>query len=362
MARVVAAASCFVVLLVTGTTTPVQGASPTVLRLDPASGQMVTGETITLALRVDNVQDLHRVEVHMSYDDAGLQVQDARSAIEGVQIQPDSFFQPSCIVWNEAAAGEIHFVAFRSPVDGSFSGSGVLAYIRLLVTATTPGPYEVSFNRATTKLLDDVGGSVGPAQYVDSVLSLPSPLVTVTGQVTRDGWGSDERSAVSAVIYPAASGHGPFAFDQGCSDPMGGFVLDTQASTSPPAGILPPGSPPAVPACTTRRAYVRLGFTNYLGQCFWECADGGTVDIGVRELKGGDVNGDGCVNISDIVQIIGDFGDVTGTPCHIASAECPPEYPALNAAPTSDLNGDCQVNVLDLSQAAGSFGLCSNCP
>jgi hypothetical protein len=322
---------------------------------------MVTGETVKLALRVDNVQDLHRVEVHLSYDETGLQVQDAQPAVEGVQIQPNSFFQPSCVVWNQVADGEIHFVAFRSPVDGSFSGSGVLAYITLLVTATTPGPYAVSFEH-TTKLLDEGGDPVGSVQLVDSVLSLPSPLVTVIGEVTRDGWGSDERSAVSAVLYPASPGHGPFAFDQGCTDPMGGFVLETQANVGPPSGVLPPGSPPASPVCTSRRAYVKLGFTNYLGQCFWECADGGTVDIGVRELKGGDVNADGCVNISDIVHIIGDFGDAVSTPCHISSAECPPDYPPLNTAPASDLNGDCEVNVLDLSQAAGSFGLCSNCP
>ena len=107
---------------------------------------------------------------------------------------------------------------------------------------------------------------------------------------------------------------------------------------------------------------MRLDFTGYLSQCHWQCADSGTVDIGVRELKGGDVNGDGCVNISDIVLVIGDFGDTASTPCHISCAECPPEYPALSTAPSSDLNGDCQVNVLDLSQAAGSFGQCSNCP
>jgi hypothetical protein len=332
-----------------------------VLRLDPAADQMVIGETISLQLWVDNVQDLHRVEVHLSYDAAGLQVQDAQSAVEGVQIQPTSLFKTHCVVWNQAEAGEIHFVAFRSPVDDSLSGSGVLAYITLLVTATEPGPYEVVFDRGTTRLLDDVGDPVGPDQYVDAVFDLPSPLVTVTGQVVRDGWGSDERSAIGAVLYPAAPGHGPFAWNEACTDPAGGFVLDTQASVTPPASILPSGSPPTSPTCSYRRAYVRLEFTNYLGQCFWECADGGTVDVGVRELKGGDVNGDGCVNISDIVMVIGDFSDTASTPCHIPCAECPPEYP-FNAAPASDLNGDCQVNVLDLSQAAGSFGLCSSCP
>jgi hypothetical protein len=341
---------------------PAQGASPSVLRLDPASDQMITGETIKLALRVENVQDLHRVEVHLSYDETGFLVQDAQSGVAGVQIQSGSFFRPSCIVWNQADAGEIHFVAFRSPVDGSFTGSGVLAYITLQVTATTPGPYEIAFDRATTKLLDDVGVSVGPNQFVDAVLSLPSPLLTVTGQVTRDGWSGDERSSVSAVLYPALPGHGPYAFDRGCSDPSGGFVLETQADAGPPSAVLPSGSPPGAPVCTSRRAYVKLGFTNYLGQCFWECADGGSLDIGARELKGGDVNGDGCVNISDIVNIIGDFGDTASSPCHISSAECPPDYPTFNAAPASDLNGDCEVNVLDLSQAAGSFGLCSNCP
>jgi hypothetical protein len=74
------------------------------------------------------------------------------------------------------------------------------------------------------------------------------------------------------------------------------------------------------------------------------------------------VNGDGCVNILDIVQIIGDYGATVEGPCYIPCTACPPENLSSNVAPACDVNGDCQVDILDLTQAAGNFGLCSNCP
>ncbi len=68
---------------------------------------------------------------------------------------------------------------------------------------------------------------------------------------------------------------------------------------------------------------------------------GATVDIGVTTLWGGDTNNDNCVNILDIVSIIGKFG--------------------MSGLPTSDpedINDDGTINILDLTLAAGNFGRC----
>lgn len=64
-------------------------------------------------------------------------------------------------------------------------------------------------------------------------------------------------------------------------------------------------------------------------------------DIGSTKLVGGDVNADNCINILDIVSIIGDFG-LTG----------------LDARNPQDVNDDDMVNILDLSVAAGNFSRC----
>jgi len=68
---------------------------------------------------------------------------------------------------------------------------------------------------------------------------------------------------------------------------------------------------------------------------------GTSVDIGPTTLVGGDVNADNCINILDIVSIIGKFG-LTGLP----------------ASSPEDINDDGTVNILDLTIAAGNFTRC----
>jgi hypothetical protein len=354
---------CLVLVAAAGATVPAQGAPATGLRLHPATGQVTSGETFTLALWVDDVEDLHRVELHLDYDWAGLEVQDADPRRVGVQIEPGPVFCASCTPWNEAISGSIHFVAQREAGDGSFSGSGIAATITFQVTATEPDTYTVSFDRTASRLLDPAGTSITVDQFTDAALVLSAPLATLTGWLTREGMGGDGRSVVNAVLYPSAPPYEPSSWGRTCTDANGDFTLVIGHNSQPiPDDILPADSPPSSSSCAARWAFVRLDFTNYLSECYWECTDGDVRDIGWHDLEGGDVNGDGCINILDIVQIIGDYGATVEEPCHIPCAECPPASPSSNVAPSCDLNEDCQVNILDLSQAVGNFGLCSNCP
>jgi hypothetical protein len=68
---------------------------------------------------------------------------------------------------------------------------------------------------------------------------------------------------------------------------------------------------------------------------------GSAVNIGTTKLVGGDVNADNCINILDIVSIIGKFGQ-TGLP----------------ASSPEDINDDGTINILDLTIAAGNFTRC----
>ena len=355
-------ALCLVFVTVGGAAAPARGAPATGLRLEPATAQVTSGETIKLALWVDDVADLYRVELHLDYDVFGLQVQDADPLRASVQIEPGPIFCATCTPWNEAIDGNIHFVAQRDPGDGPFTGSSIAAYITLLVTATLPDSYAVSFDQAATRLLDSAGNPIAVHQFTDALLNLP-PWATLTGWLTREGAGNDERSVVNAVLYPAAPPYEPSSWGRACTDAGGNFALEIGYNPEPPpADVLPAGSPPTSPSCTSRWAFLRLDFTNYLSECYWECADGDARVIDWHDLEGGDVNGDGCINILDMVQIIGDYGATVDQPCHVPCAACPPDAPSSNVTPSCDINGDCQVNILDLTQAAGNFGLCSNCP
>lgn len=357
-------ALCFVLASVTGAAVPARSASSTALRLDPPTVQVMTGETVTLALWVDSVEHLHRVELHLTYNEAGLEVQDADPGRVGVQIEPGPLFCTACTWWNEAIGGEVHFVAERDPLDGPFSGSGIVAHITLTVTTSEPDTYAVSFDQAASQLLDSEGHSIAVDQFTNARLILPPPPLTLTGKVTREGWGSHERSVVNAILYRVTPPYEPLSWGRACTDPTGSFTLEIVVDDPqpPPDDILPAGSPPTSPPCTARWAFIRLDFTNCLSECYWECASGDALDIGQHDLEGGDVNGDGHINICDIVLIIGGFGESVGAPCYIPCTECPPASLPPNVAPTCDINGDCQVNILDLTQAAGNFGLYSNCP
>jgi len=66
---------------------------------------------------------------------------------------------------------------------------------------------------------------------------------------------------------------------------------------------------------------------------------GTTVDIGTTKLLGGDVNADNCINILDIVSIVGKFSQ-SGLP----------------ASDSADINDDGTINIFDLTISAGNFG------
>lgn len=68
---------------------------------------------------------------------------------------------------------------------------------------------------------------------------------------------------------------------------------------------------------------------------------GAVVNVGTTTLRGGDTNGDNCVNILDVVSVIGKFG-MSGLP----------------ASDPEDINDDGTINILDLTLAAGNFGRC----
>lgn len=341
-----------------------QEASTVALLLDPPQIEVANGDVLTLALRVEGVEDLHRVELRLSYDDAGLEVQDADPGRAGVQIEPGPLFEGNYTIQNEAAQGTISFIAQRSPGTEPFAGEGLIASISVQVVTSQPTPYTISFDQTASSLLNDEGGSIIVEQFTDAALILPPSTVELTGLVTREGWDAHSRSGISAVLYPAVPDANPLALGHTCTDADGNVALEIQADSDPTTSdVLPAYDPPASIPCSSWWVFAQLGFPHYLGECYWECADGLTLDIGRRELEGGDINKDSTINILDIVCIIGSFGEVTmGHDCCVASTECPCPSSAAETALSCDINGDCRVDILDLTQAAGNFGIYSNCP
>ncbi len=103
------------------------------------------------------------------------------------------------------------------------------------------------------------------------------------------------------------------------------------------------------------------------------------VDMGAYEFQQGavtccpgDLNGDGIVNVPDLLLLLGDFGSCDGSPADFDGDGCVgvPDLLALIAnfgpCPGSecvwDVNGDGVVDNDDLQQVIGNQGPCDGCP
>ncbi len=330
------------------------------LRFDPTFAQARQGQTVRLEVWVDNAENLNRVEFTASYDPAQLEPLDAIPDQEGVQLEIGSIFADGYTPQNEAGEGLLQLVAARFPADGPFAGQGMVAAITFQVLDTaSPGLYPVAFDPASVQLLDPDGNPVTLAGLTDGSVRVPPVATAIDGWITREGTSAYGRTAVTAFFYPGPD-QPPVNWARACTDEDGNFLLPVpEGEGYIPPDIAPPLTNP--PEGPYEWVFVRLEFPNHGSECYWEPLDDEVVHIGWHTLEGGDVNEDGCINIFDIVRIIGDFGETASTPCFVPFASCPASNPPGSLAPASDINGDCQVNIFDLTMAAENFGLCSNC-
>ena len=140
----------------------------------------VTGQTVDLDIRVEQVTDLYGGRVQLSFDPSVLQVRDAdpRGSAPGVQIRPGDFLDPfnQFVLVNQAdnTAGTIDFAVTQLHPATARSGSGVLATVTF--EALAQGSSAVHF--VDVRLGDDTRPDPVeiPAQTQDG-------LVTVGGQL-----------------------------------------------------------------------------------------------------------------------------------------------------------------------------------
>jgi LysM repeat protein len=119
----------------------------TVIRLEPATSQLELNATQRVEIRIDNVTDLTAADIELEFDPAVLQVQDADSGREGIQIEPGNFPAPDFVVTNVVTntTGVIEYAVVQTPPSQPVSGSGVLAVITF--QAIAPGTSDLLFVR-----------------------------------------------------------------------------------------------------------------------------------------------------------------------------------------------------------------------
>jgi hypothetical protein len=155
----------------TGTGSAQEGA---VVRLEPLPGQEGAG-AIAVAIHIENATRLYGAEVHLAFDPARLEVQDADPDTEGVQIQAGDFPSPDFVVQNQAdnVKGTIDYAATQLAPREAVNGSGVLATVT--VRGKDKGTSSLTFVGA--KLADPDGQEI-PSQTVDGQVEIAATAVS----------------------------------------------------------------------------------------------------------------------------------------------------------------------------------------
>jgi len=310
---------------------------------DVVSGAPLVGKNFTTDLQVSitgpvtSTVGVLGVELWVNFDPTVASVHDFDgNASNGTQVEvKNDFFDGNLVVVaNEVFTDTpsiphppecdtqacVHVAASHTGGSGEVTnGTGTVAtitWVGLTTGSLAIGIPVVDTGVPPGSVLADSDGNPVP---VDTT-SVPDIAVTypgtIEGTVQRQGTRTDD------------AGVGIVALETG-----GGVVATTTTITSGNFSLdVPLGGTYAVDASYPGYLHVQKDSVEVLGT---------TVDIGATKLVGGDVNADNCINILDIVSIVGKFSQ-SGLP----------------ASDPEDINDDGTINIFDLTLAAGNFGLC----
>lgn len=186
-------------------------ANGTTTLVSPATTEVVIGNKTTVDIRVENVTDLFGVEVHLTFDPALLEVEDADAGKAGVQIASGPFLNPYFTAQNDVdqAAGKIDFSVSQGPSDAAVSGSGVVATITFEGKAA--GTSALSFSNVVLAAPGGVpissatqGGSVTvPPNVTATPTPTSTPSATSTPGATSTPWPTSTPGPTSTP-YPTS--------------------------------------------------------------------------------------------------------------------------------------------------------------
>ena len=165
---------CGLVIWVAG---PVAARGPRVW-LDPETLSLAPGDEGTLDVRVEDVVQMAGAEVHLTFDPALLEVVDADTSTEGVQVDHGGFLSPDFIIQNDAdpLVGTVDYAIACMPVDKAVSGGGVLARITFRALDEGEAPLAIS-----SVILADVQGQPITIETGSGVVAISRPGPSLVG-------------------------------------------------------------------------------------------------------------------------------------------------------------------------------------
>jgi len=180
----------FALVLAVGVVGGARAASPAILLPDPLSLGLKPGEAGKVALRVQGVENLYGLEVHLSFDPALVEVVDADPAKPGVQIGGGDFLPNGFVAVNNAdnATGRIDYaVTLLNPAE-PVSGEGVLAAITFEGKANGSSPLKIDKAILASREASEI-----PSQTQDGVVG-----VSAGGKAPPAGGAQNQTPAAAA--------------------------------------------------------------------------------------------------------------------------------------------------------------------
>ncbi|MCB9102828.1 MAG: LysM peptidoglycan-binding domain-containing protein [Anaerolineales bacterium] len=116
-----------------------------VIYFQPSNPQLMTGSTMTIDIFVANVENMNGADIQINFNPTIIQLDDAVSNQEGVQIQPGNFLAPDFIAENEVnnQTGAISYIVIQIPPTPPVSGTGLMA--TLIVRGVNEGTSDLTF-------------------------------------------------------------------------------------------------------------------------------------------------------------------------------------------------------------------------
>ncbi len=139
---------------------------PVTLYMEPSLLDMSTDQTREVEVMLDNVVDLHTIELHISFEPRYVSIEDVDPNTEGVQIAAGPLLPSTQVIRNEVenATGLIIYRAQSG--KGAGQGSGVAASFR--VRSLTQGGSPLRFNVA--ELQDTAGKPITLEEQIDGLV------------------------------------------------------------------------------------------------------------------------------------------------------------------------------------------------